>query len=190
MSRWNHRNKQRFSPRLLTHVAALGLSLALVLGSTLFVPWNSAPVQAQAGAQQGVLAVVGAEGADLYDAPDGTVTGRSPLGSTLVATGRSADNAWVQVTTDEGETAWAEVSALVLFGLADLPVEAGDTMTAAADEATPAPTEEGAMEAESTTEAAAPTATATQPPTATPIARSKPRNENVGLPSAVPTATS
>ncbi|MEZ4558920.1 MAG: hypothetical protein R2854_21215 [Caldilineaceae bacterium] len=173
MSRWNHRNKQRFSPRLLTHVAALGLSLALVVGSTLFVPWNSAPVQAQAGAQQGVLAVVGAKGADLYDAPDGTVTGRSPLGSTLVATGRSADNAWVQVTTDEGETAWAEVSALVLFGLADLPVVAGDTATTAADEATPAATEEaaaeeGAVEAESTTDAAAPTATATAMPTATP----------------------
>jgi hypothetical protein len=173
MSRSNKSNKRHVGTRARAGIGAAFLSLALVLGAAA-LPWTPAPVLAQTGAPQGVLAVVGAKGADLYDAPDGQVIGQSTLGSTLIATGRTTDSKWVQVTTDGGDTAWAEVSALVLFGLADLPIVDGADAAPADDAsdddasgddaeatATPAAEEEDASQA-------APTATPTRRATATP----------------------
>ena len=65
---------------------------------------------------QGIFAVAGAQGADLYDAPDGTVLESLLPGATLTAVGRTAESLWIVVETAEGMTGWVEESAIVIFG--------------------------------------------------------------------------
>ena len=81
----------------------------------------SAPSIAQAQST-GRLAVVGAQGADLYDAPDGTVVESLTAGATLTAVGRTADSLWVVVETDEQGSGWVETQSIVIFGTDQLPV--------------------------------------------------------------------
>lgn len=74
----------------------------------------------------GILAVVGADGADLYETPSGNTLGSLTIGSTLTAMGRSSDNLWIVVVTKNGATGWVVADSLVLFGLEELPVMFGD----------------------------------------------------------------
>lgn len=176
-----NRVERRHLLRKFMLAGVIAITAAVLLTGAYLAPTAATPVQAQSSGQQGVLAVVGAEGADLYDAPAGTVIGRSSLGSTLVASGRTNDDVWVLVTTDDGVTAWTETSALVLFGLNDLPVvEAMETGADATDadatgaDATDAPTQTAAEESQESATEEAPEEAATATPTATQRATATP----------------
>lgn len=121
---------------------------------------------------QGRLAVVGAQGTDLYDTPDGAVLVSLTPGATLTAVGRTADSLWVVVETDDNTSGWVETKSIVIFGTDQLPVTT-DT-PAQSPTATPANATPGATTAatEAATVAATPVPpTPTRvPPTATPTA--------------------
>ncbi|MBX3013360.1 MAG: PD40 domain-containing protein [Caldilineaceae bacterium] len=102
-----------------------GLFLLLLLGFFSFYTAFSWGLPTSLYAQtQGRLAVVGAQGTDLYDAPDGTVLATLTPGATLTAVGRTADSRWVVVETDAGESGWVETRTIVIFGTEQLPVMA------------------------------------------------------------------
>ena len=134
-------------PRIGQKFLAVGLILGLLLspvGAQLTGSVQRASAQS-AGAT--MLAVVGAGGATLTDAPDGAALSEQAPGAVLTATGITSDGKWLQVTTEANGAGWVEVSKVVAFGLDKLPV--------VSVEPTPAPT-------------VAPTATPTPAPTATP----------------------
>lgn len=126
---------------------------------------------------QGRLAVVGAQGADLYDAPDGTVLDSLTPGATLTAVGRTADSLWVVVQTDDGASGWVETKSIVIFGTDQLPVMAetpAQSPTATPLVNTTAPVTTAATTAATTVSptptSVPPTATPTSvPPTPTPV---------------------
>jgi dipeptidyl aminopeptidase/acylaminoacyl peptidase len=90
-----------------------GALLALVLMLAL-------PVMSFA-AGSSTLAVVRSSGADLYDAPDGAAIQSLARGSALEAIGRTADGAWLKVTTADGKTGWTPAARLVVFAVENLP---------------------------------------------------------------------
>jgi uncharacterized protein YraI len=156
-------------------VSLLGVSL-LLLGA-LVVPLLTTAVHAPTVAlaqSTGRLAVVGAQGSDLYDAPGGSVLETLTAGATLSAVGRTADSLWINVTTDGGSSGWVETNTIVIFGTDQLPVTEGNaaaTATPAEEEATAAATTVATTVATPATPTkAAPTATPTAvPPTPTPV---------------------
>ncbi len=101
------------SIRLLIGIVALFVVASITLHTV---------VSAQGSADAGRLAVVGAQGADLYDAPGSTVLETLRAGATLTAVGRTADNLWVVVITDGDQSGWVETKAIVIFGTTQLPV--------------------------------------------------------------------
>ena len=131
---------------------------------------------AVAAQNAGVLAVVGASGAVLYDGPDGQQLETLAPGSVLTASARTAGGAWIQVTEEGGATGWVKASEIVAFGLdrcqwKALALLPPATIAPAAATTAPAAT-------------AAPTATATQaPPTATPLPSPTPPPSPTPLPS-------
>ena len=78
----------------------LAISLALALFVALALP------VATFAANSNTVAVVRSSGADLYDAPDGAAIQSLARGSALEAIGRTADGAWLKVTTADGVTGW------------------------------------------------------------------------------------
>lgn len=101
------------------------LFTALLAG--VFSPSNGpvsagSPAAALQQLDDGILAVVGAEGATLYAQPNGAEVGTLNAGDVLSAKARSLDNEWVVVEKTDGESAWATVGSLVLFGTDSLPV--------------------------------------------------------------------
>ncbi|MCB0047303.1 MAG: SH3 domain-containing protein [Caldilineaceae bacterium] len=171
-------------------VAAL-LGLMLILSSAVYfgraqAAPGSAPVE-----QVGRIAVVGASGATLLDAPGGNELQALPVGATLTAEGRSEDSVWLFVTLRNGEQGWVAVEDVVVFGLDELPVlEAGALPNA------PAPTEE-ATEAAGEEATALPTntprptntPTPTPSPTPSPTPTNTPTPEPTATPTPEPTAT-
>ncbi|MEZ4729030.1 MAG: SH3 domain-containing protein [Caldilineaceae bacterium] len=129
---------------------------------------------AQNANPQGRLAVVGAQGADLYDLPDGAVVEALTPGATLTAVGRTADSLWVIVQTDDKQTGWVETQAIVIFGTDQLPVvlETPAQSPTATSEANVTATE-GATATNAATTAVPPTPTPV-PPTATPLPTATP----------------
>ncbi|MFN8495971.1 MAG: SH3 domain-containing protein [Caldilineaceae bacterium] len=118
---------------------------------------------------QGKLAVVGAQNATLYATPGGKVLQTLLPGTTLTAYGRTGDNKWVVVKTDNGTTGWILTEQLVIFGMEDLPMMADappTPSTTSTPKVTPASTAVGTAPS---TPTSAPTATAA-PPTPTPTA--------------------
>ena len=85
------------------------------------------------------IAVVGASGADLYDAPDGKVVATLPLAEALTLTGRDTSGAWLLALTNSGQTGWVEASAVVAFDVEKLPVATDES--ADAENAAASPTE-------------------------------------------------
>ena len=169
MLRFSLRQSNSMQPR--RRVSLLGVSL-LLLGA-LVVPLLTTAVHAPTVAlaqSTGRLAVVGAQGSDLYDAPGGSVLETLTAGATLSAVGRTADSLWINVTTDGGSSGWVETNTIVIFGTDQLPVTEGNaaaTATPAEEEATAAAT---AVATPATPTKAAPTATPTAvPPTPTPV---------------------
>ncbi|MEZ4661264.1 MAG: SH3 domain-containing protein [Caldilineaceae bacterium] len=138
------------------------------------------PVLAQADNQLGILSVVGADGATLYETPNGAEMHALSPGTALNATGRSADNGWVLVTTTDDEAGWVAVDKVVLFGLSNLPVEFGET---AAEGPTAAAQEEAAP---TSTPTAPPTPTATPSPTPSPTFTPSPTPPPTVTPTPVP----
>ena len=72
-------------------------------------------------ANSNAVAVVRSSGADLYDAPDGAAIQSLARGSALEAIGRTADGAWLKVTTADGVTGWTPAARLVVFAVENLP---------------------------------------------------------------------
>ncbi len=111
----------------------------------------------------GQLAVVGMEGAALYDAPDGAEVAQLGPADTLTVIARDAAGGWLYATSGTGDKGWTEAENLVVFGIDALPVLAGGEAAAAASEvaaspAEPIPAESPAAEsAASATDAAATT---------------------------------
>ena len=163
-------------PRAALLIAAVLLLFTAVGFIAVTLP--SQPVLAQDDNEQGILSVVGADGATLYDAPDGTEVGTLSAGTALNATGRSADNAWVLVKTTDDESGWVEVDKVVLFGLSGLPVEFGDSEAMASEEPTTSAQEEPAL-----------TNTPTEPPTPTEAPTATPSPTFTPSPTPPPTVT-
>ena len=175
---------------------------AVLVAALLITPSAVGPqvVQAQeAPLGRGQMAVVGASGATFYSAPQGDNLGTLPLGTVLNATGRTADSAWIEVTTTEGDAGWVKRGDLVAFGLDKLPVSGstGDgsapaataAATAAPAKATAAPTATKVPATPTTAPTATATAappTPTSEPTATPVPPS-PTPEPTVAATAVPT---
>ena len=157
-------------------VAVLILAAALALQSQIGSAWLAQSASAQSS--DGILAVVGANGASLYDRPDGEIVQDLGIGTTLTAVGRTGDSRWVMVMTDSDEVGWAEEGDLVLFGVAELPVVM-DAPAGSVPATTPTPAEEGnatpvpaeEMDEEAVEETPTPTP---EPPTATPTNTSTP----------------
>jgi len=157
-------------------LCAVGLLflLLITLYPTSWAAQLSAPSIAQAQSA-GRLAVVGAQGADVYDAPDGTVVESLTAGATLTAVGRTADSLWVVVETDDQTSGWVETQRIVIFGTDQLPVmletpAQSPTATQPADATiadTPAATAAATKAATKAATAVPPTPTLA-PPTATP----------------------
>lgn len=168
---------QRTAPvtRRVRTVGLLCFFLMTLLPVSLAIPLGSSSVAHAQSA--GRLAVVGAQGADLYDAPDGSVIESLTAGATLTAIGRTADSLWVVVETDDKGSGWVETKNIVIFGTDQLPVtaetaEQSPTATSPADATsaeTPAAT---AVATKAATKAAtaAPATPTRVPPTATPTA--------------------
>jgi hypothetical protein len=111
-------------------------------------------------AAQSVLAVVGSQGADMLDAPNGNVVESLTTGTIVTAQGRSSDNQWVVGSTGNGRVGWIAADDLVIFGIESLPVMIDNAPAPAA------PAASGSADAPAA--AATPTATAL-PPTPTPV---------------------
>ena len=93
----------------------LVISLALALFAALALP------AATFAANSNTVAVVRSTGADLYDAPDGAMIQSLARGSAINAIGRTADGAWLKVTTADGVTGWTPAARLVVFAVENLP---------------------------------------------------------------------
>ena len=149
---------------------------AVLVAALLITPSAVGPqvVQAQEAPQgRGQMAVVGASGATLYSAPQGDNLGTLPLGTVLTATSRTADSAWIEVTTTEGDSGWVKRNDVVAFGLDKLPVSGSDSGSDTGN-AAPAPTTAAvAAPAKATT---APVAT--KAPAATPVKMINPTATN------------
>lgn len=179
-----------------TYVRRALLVAAVLITLGMGVRMATMPVAAgqSAGFEQattGKLAVVGAQSADVMDAPDGQLLHNLPPGATVTARGRSADGRWIFVTMDDGAAGWVETPRLVIFGADQLPVMAeAETATTL----TPTPLSSPAAEASPTTSVM--TATVTAPvtprpntPTHTPTAPPSPTATPTPSPTASPTAS-
>jgi len=170
------------------HSLRYGVMPVLALSLLVFLVWQPAGVKVYAAAEsklaqsgpQGKLAVVGAQNAVLYDAPGGTEGQTLLPGSTLTAVGRTADNLWVVVSTEEGVAGWVATDQLVIFGLSDLPVMAENPVTTG-ETPQSEPTPRAAPQMTATVQSTTPTVA---PPTAT-----KPPTPTAAPPTATPTAT-
>ena len=109
------RTHQQAATGQRTRRIGLVISLTLALFATLALP------AATFAANSNTVAVVRSTGADLYDAPDGAVIQSLARGSALEAIGRTADGAWLKVTTADGVTGWTPAARLVVFGVDNLP---------------------------------------------------------------------
>ncbi len=177
-----------------TRWGRLRLSIALLIGLIVVLAvaflGSQSVAYAQGAVDAGRLAVVGAQGADLYEAPGGTVMETLRAGATLTAVGRTADSLWVVVITDADQSGWVETKAIVIFGTTQLPV------MLETDVATPAVTAAlTATVATGSTVAATKVATAVAPtptamlPTPTPSPLPSPTPMPTATPSPLPTAT-
>ncbi|HHY54936.1 MAG TPA: SH3 domain-containing protein [Chloroflexi bacterium] len=141
----NHRNVRawRNSQRLT------GLLVALVIVGFVVTPLAliPQPVTAQATVVDSKMAVVGLDGAALLDAPNGKAIAQLAPGDVLTALARTADNEFLQVTTDRGVEGWVATANVVVFGIDVLPVFTPPTPTPAP---TATPTRQAAPTAQPT----------------------------------------
>ena len=184
--------------KMIKGTALIAIVLVVLAGGLFFQTGTfngnvfAKPLMAQAS--NGILAVVGANGASLYDRPEGDIVEALGIGTTLTAMGRSADSRWVMVTTDPGDVGWAEADNLVLFGIGQLPVMMGEMEEAEEPPATETPAAEEESEMGTTGDEAAaietPEATeeAAEEPTMAPTATMTPSPTPVP-PTATPTMT-
>ena len=130
----------------------------------------------------GLLAIVGAGQANLYDAPGGNIVKTMSAGAVMTAVGRTADSKWVVVYTDDGVAGWVEVSQVVLFGVDQLPVMAEAT---GAPVSVTAPASAATVELPTPTFTPMPTPTPTSPPTPTPTPSPTPSPTPLPAPTSV-----
>jgi Tol biopolymer transport system component len=106
---WQQTRRAGLTARLLAISLMLALFVALALPVATFAAGSN------------TVAVVRSSGADLYDAPDGGAIQALARGSALEAIGRTADGAWLKVTTADGVTGWTPAARLVVFAVENLP---------------------------------------------------------------------
>ncbi|MEM7534149.1 MAG: SH3 domain-containing protein [Chloroflexota bacterium] len=139
---------------------------------------------------EGILAVVGADGGVLYDAPNGSIIENLGTGETLTAVGRSANNQWVVIYTDTDTAGWVDVSQLVMFGLTSLPVMMDADIEPPARDVAPAndtARTESSRTRANTAATNTPESTPTSAPTDTPTPTSPPTNTPTPTNSPTPT---
>lgn len=78
-----------------------------------------------------VVAVVGVDGADLREQPDGAVARRLHVGTTLSLVGRNEAATWFEARTSDGDSGWVTGSEIVAFGAEALPLATGNGAVAA-----------------------------------------------------------
>lgn len=167
---------------IVRHSQAIAIACTLFVGGVLF--WQQQPAQAKVQespvvqAAQGIFAVAGAQGTDLYDAPDGTVSVSLLPGATLTALGRTADSQWILVEDTDGTSGWVTEESIVIFGEEQLPVmndaDVEEAMPTSSDttetaEATDPATEEMATPTANEEQPTATPSPTTVPPTPTPL---------------------
>jgi hypothetical protein len=123
-----------------------------------------------------VIAVVGANGADLMEKPTGAVKSKLATGTAVTVQGRSADSAWIYVQMTDKSQGWLAANQVVVFNLRSLPVMDGNgTAAAVAPESTMSTTTAmTATEPLSTTAALSSSAAMTVAVAATPTITSAP----------------
>jgi uncharacterized protein YgiM (DUF1202 family) len=94
----------------------LFLALLWTGGSGVMRPVLAAPFV------QSRVAVVAVAPIELIATADGAVVTTLQPGDAVTASGRSDDSQWVFVTTATGESGWAPVAGLVIFGVPNLPL--------------------------------------------------------------------
>ena len=165
---------------MLAAAAALIIVVSVVSGGLAGVAQADAVYavgESPAAQGSGVLAIVGAGEASLYEAPGGELIRVLPAGTVLTAVGRSADNLWVLVVTNDDKAGWAEIGQVVMFGIDQLPVMMGEApVTAPVGGETPS------------APVALPTPTPTRVATATPTPSPTPTMTPTPLPTSTPTA--
>jgi Tol biopolymer transport system component len=163
-------------------IVASAIAVAVIAGSGAPHVAHGEGLQAvqesRRGQETGVLAIVGAGEANLYEAPGGDLIRVLPAGTVLTAVGRSSDSLWVLVVTNDDKAGWAETAQVVMFGADQLPVMMGEAAASApaAGEAEAAPV-------------ALPTPTPTPLATATPTPSPTPTMTPTPLPTPTPTPT-
>jgi uncharacterized protein YraI len=143
---------------------------------------NPAPLAQSAAGQEGKLAIVGAGGAGLYDAPGGEAATSLPAGTVLTAVGRTADSLWVVVYRADGSAGWVEAGQVVLFGVDELPVMIDGGGAAPAGQ----PVDATQTPLQLPTPTATLTPTPTPPPTPTPTPTPSPTPAPTALPTRSP----
>jgi Tol biopolymer transport system component len=123
-------------------------------GGTSLTTRSSAPLATESG----VLGIVIGTGAQLYDKPEGEALVEISGAEAVTAVGRNADASWLMVRLLNGRQGWMKAADVVIFGVEELPIIAGEGEVAA--EATEAPTEEAT---------AVPAATSQAPATPMPV---------------------
>jgi uncharacterized protein YraI len=161
-------------------LSVLVLALILSVGAPGIQPQaiHAAP-EAQGQVGDGYLAIVGATGAQLYDAPGGEAVQQLSPGTVLTAVGRSSDSLWIVVYNSANVAGWVEVSEVVIFSVEQLPVMVEGNVPVAQ------PTGQGGATGQPTVSLPTPTPTprATSTPTPTPVPTNTP------TPPPTPTAT-
>lgn len=103
-----------------------GLSLALLLLILLAGATPGQPARAQTAptpADASISAIVGGDGAQLWDADSGAAITTLEPGAALVATARSRDGAWLWVTASSETAGWVAVADVLVFNEESLPAQ-------------------------------------------------------------------
>ncbi|MCO6450938.1 MAG: PD40 domain-containing protein [Caldilineales bacterium] len=110
----------------LRRLLLAGMGSLLVFGMIFTLTTNTyaaAPDQsAQAQSTVTRRAVVRGGGAELRAQPGGEILADLRMATALTATGRTADNAWIQVEAGDQGSGWVQTNQVVIFGLERLPI--------------------------------------------------------------------
>jgi WD40 repeat protein len=82
---------------------------------------------APAPALTDVVGVVGIDGADLFDMPDGSVIKALSVGTAITLVARDANGQWLNARLSDNTMGWVVADAIVAFNTSALPVADGDT---------------------------------------------------------------
>lgn len=118
----------------LTLVASIIILIATIIGYLVF-DQDTAAAQSTQNVNSSQVAVVRSGGAELQIAPGGNQL-QLPIGTSLTATGRSADGRWFSVYSEDYGDGWVEADQILVIDVERLPVMSMDiSLTESADSA-------------------------------------------------------